>query len=1856
MVIAAAGVLTAMTAEGATRRVKDTAPDFAYPEQVAKSSATELRRALKAGDDAAAVRAAIDLSLSRLSVSPVDSLAGQVSMIATTATQVKSPAAAAMLRLYQATMLADAYSMNSYRYDRRSMPLRPYAADPALWSSEQYRDTVRTLVGQALADGAALKKVALSDYRRVVAYEQDRLIFYPTVLDFATLRSIALLERVSAPHPGTNGEIMKLYDALVESNRGRTAALAYDMTARAEYVYGATEAGTADLNRMLGGVADSLADSEFSGLALLAMQYDYNKADELRGYYKRLQDYADRFRTSMLGGAIDCELARISLPEARVEYPAYFAALTPVKLRVTGRNVGRATVEVYRVGDNEKNPTVGGLKLRKPVVSVPVEFPVGAVPFDVDTTVTIEFPGEGAYAAIVRSEYLTASGKTQVPVGRAISIAAYGLESSKIVAVDPTNGAPVAGATVMVRKNGTMVKAAGNLLTDGLGMATLKNGGSYCVMRDGHRSNEAYYNVYKPARDDDWNYRVAPMVNLPLYHPGDSVLWAAVTYRMKGQHQETVAGKKLTAELYDANNQVVASDTVKSDATGRVEGGFELPGDGLTGYYRLQLRFAEENGGHQLSGMTVFMVSDYKLPTFEVDSLKAVRNQPAAGAVTLVARAMTYSGMPVAGGEATVTLYSARSWWAGRYGDRRQFYSATAKVGDDGLVEVAVPADVMASAPYRNGSFFWTIAVTSASGESQSGASGFTDGPSYHIEVEGLREAVDGKRGADVKFVLTDNEDRRSELPITVRLTGADGTVVDKTAPASQQQIDFKAVASGDYRLTAWTAGGENCDTLSRRVVVYRPGDKKSPVEDARLWSPDNEMTVSTGQEAEIVYALSRPDNHILVTIAGIDGVIEQKYVHKGAGVHTLKVAVPDTLPGVTVVMSGVIDYGAVSRRWEVSRREAKPEVKITAGVTRDRLTPGSVERLTFKVTDINGRGVEAAVIADMYNRALSSLAGPQRLGGFERPATMPYIDVTQFVNTLPTWRFVTFKGAQGNCDTNFDVGNPTFETYGLTYGTGRGRRLYIRGRAMASMASANTMSVDAAGVTDEAMVVEREAKKADAGAADVTEEEVAAPAAPSAPAEGEGPAEVGYRDAEVTSAFFRPMLMTDKEGNLEIAFTVPNANASWTMNALAFTRELAAGDYTTTMVSSKPVMVQPNLPRFVRSGDRVVIAASVMNATDKAQSVEVEIEITDAMSGDVLASESKAVETAAGGNAVVTTAVTAPGAGRLLRYRIKGATEGFYDAEQAMIPVLESSMPVIDTEMFAIAPGEDSCTVTVPAHDGDATVTLTFCENPSWEVVKALPGLLDSEATTSTGAATVVYSAAVALGLMRDYPAVARELERWLASDRGDSTLVSMLNRNNDLKLMVLNSTPWIGAAASDTERMTRLALLFDKKALSNNIAAAAATLKKLQNDDGGLRWGPWGLGESSEWATTAVLQALGALKERGWLPDVNGLESLMGRAVRYIDRETVKEYGKNSDGDYSWWLYTRSSYRDVAMSAGAEKVKNVTLQRLIGGWRKMSLTGKAEAATVLARYGHTAVARSIMASVEEFSVYKPERGRWWPKLVDGSYCRYTPQTATAELLDAFAEIEPTSRVAAEVAQWLIMEKTAQDWGRSIGTTSTVAAVLRAGSRYMQVPAGATVTVDGKALELTPLDRATGTIRAELSGVAGAGSRVTVKREGDVPSWGAIYTRYTARMDEITASGSDELRIDRRYYRVNADGSLEATSDFNVGDRVAVELTVEVARDIDYVAISDTRAACFEPVEQMPGTMWQDGLMFYRENRDAVTNIFVDRLRKGSYRLRYDVWVNNAGRFVAGDAAVQSQYAPAWNAHSGGSAVRVAE
>ena len=1789
--------------------VRGGAPDYAYPQTVIAEAEAALSKAVARDDGPAKAEALLQIITAKRLIDP-DSIAAMPSRVSALAAGERDEATRAVLLALEAATTDKMY--DSRLYDGALTRLRVMALG----------DSALTLALTLPPDDATLSR-----FGGVVERDALSSRYFTTVADFVA----ALCTNLNAASTNFRDEVRR---RILATHKPYTAPWAYWT---AETMMGApVESWLEAYSRC----SDAESARIFLVRAAEACSDDNSKsvvAPLLRRSLALFPSYWDNERLRYY-------LDTFGRPTLSINYPSIVApgdTLTITARYANARGIGAV---LYKATD----PVIADdatLTRWQPIDTCSVATDSVIAETTAHLRLVICDPGTYRLQQYIGTEppQTTGKGKKRRPValyhddddddlGELIFCTGYvpialgNCSSQAIITADTHNGAPVGGITV---KRGSQPLG----LTDASGIVafSLPDAGINAYRRLGYTFIDTEGNAqnfgnriflaapYRTGvRRDNCHAKI--FTDRPIYHQGDTLGIAVLAYcdKADGRSRDVVAGRELTIIVTNPNGKQVFSADCVTDDMGRAHTAAPLPEGGLTGYYRIAVQSADSKSAYL--GSSHVMVSDFKLPQFSAvaDSVTI-----AGDSVTVSGHAMTYAGMPVSGAKVGVTIKNAMRWRWLREGYVEVWAGNTTTDGE-GHYAITVPLSRLRESDYD--CFVANVHVADAAGNAATASTSFTIGKPCVLQLDARLDKVDA---AD-KLALTVNAFGPSGdvKAIEGRYTLADEATGKECAQGTfttgkPLSVNLSKVPAGYYRWTFAAADAEQCDELvSDACMIYN--SKRGTLPDGVSLLVVNDAISTDNGRAAITLGTSAETSYIYYAVCSGDSLVSVKAhtLHKGFG--KIDVALPS---GRTSAMVKVISVSG----GEVSEQSVRITLSDSKALTlrgesmRTHVTPGVAEHWTLKLSDAASTRRAGAMIATMYNNALSAIQPMTWPADFSRLMETPrlradyltarasgylYGDLPE--RELTTLNQPTFKSP---FDTDYFVANDVMMDMSGS------RRLY----------SARASMKQAACAVEEAEVTE-EAADSDAGAADVGAEEPES-----------RPDDFAYRDTEVLQAFWLPELTVDADGIATLDFEVPHANTQWELRAFAWTPDVRSAQFAEQITAAKPVMVAMNVPRYLRQGDTADIAATVFNNCGEQRVIATVFDTYD-LSGKVLGSVSHTDTIGAGASAVVTMPVTAAPGKAAMGVRVRSTVDEFTDGEQSLVAIMPSTATVVESQCFYLNPGDESFSMMLPS-TGSQSMTLQYCQNPVWDVVKALPTLATSKPYSASEACNALFAALVAKGLKTSHSEIADVVDKWQATP-ADSALVSRLATNESLKIATLEATPWVRAAEGSTARMARLQMLFADKAIAAAVSEATEVLQRLQDRDGGIRWSAQAA-EPSLWATGSVLTSMGLLNEQGFLPAKGKIADIIARAIAYYDKEAFD--AKRVCIDKTALAYIHSLYPGIEPTLDAKQAIAECVNDIIANWKSAPTALKARYALILCANGYREVAAEIMRSVSEYAVTTPSQGTSLPSVESVD--------AYATLLRAFARLSSDTTLLDGIRQWLVLRTQATERIGAYNPANLVAALLTHGSDWTALAAedASAVTINGHALATDRVAAATGYIIATLPAAA-AGAELTVTPTQQVPSYGSVMTLRTDAATAIAAHAADDIAI-RKSFMVRDDaaaGGWREASVMHRGDRVQVVLTIDVKRDMQYVTIIDERPATLEPTEQLPGYIRAEGLSFYRENRDSATNIFIDRLPRGVYKLAIDMTVGVSGTFTSGIATLQSQLAPELTAHSAGTMITV--
>lgn len=917
--------------------------------------------------------------------------------------------------------------------------------------------------------------------------------------------------------------------------------------------------------------------------------------------------------------------------------------------------------------------------------------------------------------------------------------------------------------------------------------------------------------------------------------------------------------------------------------------------------------------------------------------------------------------------------------------------------------------------------------------------------------------------------------------------------------------------------------------------------------------------------------------------------------------------------------------------------------------VFRDRLRPGTEETWTMQILDAAGKPADARLLATLYDASLDRLwDNPWNFQlGFSRytPSVMPFI---QSVNSIAMAYspFYTYSLSSVYTPDNWQLYSRLWVPSLRQYRTFSRNGLMVRGAGImmkAAAAAPDAMRADEAlnaqaGFTQDDGVVEVELQSE------------------TIPLETEQTMTLRENFAE--TAFFYPDLRTDSTGTVRLVFTVPDALTQWNFRGFAHTRNMDYGLVQAEARTEKPFMIQPNLPRFLRKGDEASLAASLINMSAEEVKGVVRLELVNPMDESVVYQAVQDFQVKAGETGSVRFTFPVNMDGEVLICRMKAEAGEFSDGEQHYLPVLTDKQWMTETLSLQVKGGESQEVSLKDLFNGQSKtaqnrqLTIELTSTPIWYAVQALPVVGNPQQDDAFSWASAYYANAVARKIVELNPQIQSVFEAWKKQGIKKETLWSELEKNQELKSLLLAETPWLAQAADEQEQRQRMGLLFDLNTMNYRMEQTVEKLKALQKGDGSWSW--FNGMQGSRLVTTQVVELLARLKSMHIMADAQ-VAGMYLKGLNYLENAFCQEYenlkkneARNKSPQWPSELAVRYLYIASLDAMAGEKVNKAAKEYMISKLENRSATysiyEKALIARILQAQGKRTQAEILVRSIKEYTVVTPEMGRYFDTPKAGyAWNGYRIPTQVAAM-EAIQCVEKDEKMLEEMKLWLLKQKQVQCWNTPLATADAVYALLSDGMALTE--AGQMQAVAGNVTLETPKD-GLGCISHTLSGAEAEVKTLTVSHTGKAAGWGAVYAQYLEDMDRVKAFEGKGLQVSREYiYKGKA---LSAKEKLQVGDKLTVRLTLRADRDMDFVCLKDERAACMEPVRQISGYEWSDGLGRYRVSGDAATTFFMDYLRKGTYVIEYEVHVDRSGVYQAGTSEIQSVYAPEFGSHTEG-------
>ncbi|MCR5568558.1 MAG: hypothetical protein K6G31_04710 [Paludibacteraceae bacterium] len=1788
------------------------------------------------------------------------------------------PVAVAMARFAEGMAFNSFYQRKQWTIDRRTALSGKAPSDMKEWATNNFVDTIRSLCLQVVGE-PALKKTMAADFSTLFEKGDDSHLYQPTLYDFLVYYCIenkgagkgALfsddecerwLADLTAFHKGdadksayAYARIQQLKNLYLNGNRDRDdkqfieglRLLLAETDKQAASVLVRVELATA-LYEHTGNDAET---QHASAIEVLNICNEGLAAYPKHPLAKCLRAVAHNMKRPML--ALEMKRGVVHADD-KVEFKVTYSNRTSFSLSV---NQILCSAREWNQTDHK------GHKRRK---IADYTFSLDKADYCIkDTSLSIPALPFGIYELVVDKE------EVSFLVSNQYLMALQHPMDDKMcfVSVDSKTGAPRAGVKTELVKDVSSWKSgryehgyekvfSGVTGNDGFFSFNVDHGnGDYiCFFSEGndsYSSISSYLNVdaHSHVRDNAVARKISTFTDRSIYRPGQTVYFKSVAYSIQPEGVNALADEKLKAVLYDANHQKVSDLSLVTNEFGSAASSFVIPASGLAGKYMLEV-----------NGFSTFIsVEEYKRPSFEVTLNRPTASYTFGDRVTVKGSASYLLGTPVQNAKVAYTVRRSENvffwWWRPASVNEEVVAEGETQTGENGGYEIAfVPEKGTNQKSTVCYDYVVLAKVTDANGETHEQLVRIAVSDQSLAIVCPKREVCLPDELAKLKFSVVNLNCEGLEREVAYKVYGngaevAAGKVLSSAKDGFSLPLNTAILKSGKFRVE-FTVTDDHNKVVSQNfeTVLYRKSDKVPPVEVPFWFEEPGSCELADGEVCTVRAGSSLRNAHLLVVTSNDqDKMLNRQWYDLDNEIKSFNFSLANS--ACMKVQFILVHNGEMTDRLLTFNRKA-PDTRlpIRLSVFRDKVQPGSTEKWTLTLP----ADKKAEVLAAMYDASLDQIMGHQwNLS----PAYRRYFDI-------PSLR-------------GYDFASPWLHSAGKLESTDYRLSFYRWKDFFRSYHLVHYCLSLSGGFADDRVANAPKSMRSAKAAMPVAEEQAVMAAADMDYGDNGAVKEQPHvRTNFAETAFFYPQLTSDKDGNVQLNFTMPESLTRWKLMALAHSKDLYTGSLTQEVVSQKDFMVSPNYPRFLRNGDECVLSAKVVNLSDAALKGSSTLQLLDPVTEKVIVESDSKFELAPGQNAAVEWPVSVPQQVEALLVRVVAKSGAFSDAEQKLLPVLSSRVVLTQSQPMWVRGGKTKdFTLDRLVNNNSKTLSSRFLKlematNPVWYAVQALPSVAVVEHDNAISLSAAYFASKLANHIAVSNPKIFKVIELWKQQSADKETLLSNLEKNQEVKNVLLNETPWVMDAKSETERKQRLASLFDLNTLAANCNGWLKRLAELQTDEGGYAWFK-GMKAGSH-STLFVLDNFGRLQKAGI--SVASQDGNIKRAVNFLDNQVRKNYEwlVKYDKNYKenahigmfelYYFQVRSLFSNIKLPADCATAYNFYYGLMKKQWDQCSLYGKALAAIALYRGGDKDEARLVARSLREFSTTTDEMGMFWQKNVSGYFWQDAAISTHTRIMEALHLVDNQQAEQDELRVWLLNQKRTQNWDNVIANVDALNVLLLNGSDWISHENKITVKMAGKTVKPEKTEVGTGYFSVVVPGDGvkpEMGKLQLESAQGDNLAWGALYWQFEEDIDKVL-SNKTGLHVEKTVMLNTVKNGKEVLSEVSnktllkVGDKLVVRLVLRTDRDLEYVSLKDQRASCLEPLQQISGYRYSEGTGYYQSAKDAAMYYFFEHLSKGTYVFEYPLFVTNKGRFSNGITTVQCLYAPEFLSNTGSVRIQV--
>lgn len=1449
----------------------------------------------------------------------------------------------------------------------------------------------------------------------------------------------------------------------------------------------------------------------------------------------------------------------------------------------------------------------------------------------------------------------------------------------EVVTLDGQTGHPIPNAKVTLYTNDEKLLQEFTTGTDGKVVFPWKSDYRYLKAAKGADTAMPLQGVYGGSYGyyGDENKALEQMTLLTdrsLYRPGQTVYVKGIAYTQKADTANVLPNKEYTVILTDANNQEVGQKKVRTNEFGSFATDFALPSACLNGMFSLIVG----------NSRTSIRVEDYKRPTFDITFEKQAGSYQLGDQIEVKGKIQSYSGVLLQDLPVKYTVKrSAFSLW--RFAESTQIASGEVTANENG--EFTIPVRLEENDVYKNDArVYYRYSVeataTNVAGETQSSTDVISAGNRSLV----LQTELSDKICKDKPFHTVFKVQNLNGQPVEVKGTfflyqakDADFKKLDEKPVATgtftsneEMTIHWGNLPSGPYVLKAVVKDGQGKEvTADANTILFAWEDKRPPVE-TPVWFYEANTEFDATHPAKFCFGTSEKDAYVMMNVFSGNELLESKVMNlSDTIVHFYYPYKESYGDGVFINFCLVRDGQVYQEQVRLKKRLPDKTLTMKWEVFRDKLRPGQKEEWKLTIHTPQGQAAEAEMLATMYDASLDKIWNRKQNFSIYYNQIIPYSNWMSGYfgnNSFNYWwnhkylkvpamefdHFVTQGMGSIEEALNGRVPGVMVRGYGVQKQAAMTGNIMIRG-----VSSRSKAEVKYVGSVAEDM--ELSADRAEAGKPDGASEEETLP---------EAPADLRTNLAE--TAFFYPQLRTNEQGEVSFSFTMPESLTRWNFRGYSHTKGMLMGTLDGEATTSKEFMLTPNLPRFVRVGDKTSVAASISNMTGKPQAGTVSMILFDPMTEKVISTQKQKFTVEAGKTIGVSFMFTVSDKYEILGCRMIADSGTFSDGEQQLLPVLSNKEHLVETLPMPVR-GEETRTFSLDSlfnhHSKTATdrkLTVEFTGNPAWYAIQALPSLSLPENNNAISWATAYYANTLASYIMNSQPRIKAVFDSWKLQGGTKDTFLSNLQKNQEVKNILLSESPWVLEAQTEEQQKERIATLFDLNNIRSNNIAALTRLQELQNSSGAWSWYKGMTG--SRYVTTYIAELNARLAMMtGEQPSGTAL-ALQKNAFTYLHQEALKEYREilkaqkdgvkftGVSGSILQYLYL------IALSGEQVPASNKAaytyyLSKIGEMLPTASMDTKAIAAIILDKAGRKKEAQEFIASLKEHLTKTDEQGMFFAFNENPYTWGGMKMQAHVDVMEALELTGGNNDTVEEMKLWLLKQKQTQQWNSPVATADAVYALLMKGVNLLDNQGDVRIVIAKEVLETVSPSKTTvpglGYIKRSFTQKNVVDARkIEVEKRNPGIAWGAVYAEYESPIKDVRQQGG-ELNVQKQLYverMVNNAPQLQPITEktvLQVGDKVVSRLSIRADRAMDFVQLKDQRGACFEPIGSVSGYNWSNGIGYYVDIKDASTNFFFDHLGKGVYVLEHSYRISRAGTYETGLATMQCAYAPEYASHS---------